>query len=143
MPESDGKTDNGSTPDTASALAEAVASGVGGWPSISKLDSDDTVTLRLGYFVYNGRDSRGMTVQAHHGGRQVHDNVTAMTERIEPLLDQRKFTVSTDQPLHRQRKTWNIGTVTIAGDGEIESIDVDTDYLKPSVDAEALNGESV
>jgi hypothetical protein len=140
MPESDGNADGDH--DTASALAEVIVSEFTGWPSVSKLDSDDTVTLRLGYFVYNSRDTRGVTVQAHHGGRQVHDNVTAVTERIEPLLDQRKFTVSTDQPLHRQRKTWDIGTVTIAGDGEIKSVDVDTEYLKPSVGTEAVDSES-
>lgn len=126
----------------ADVLAESVANAVGGWPSISELDTDDTVTLRLGYFVHNGRDTRGVTIQAHSGGRELHDDVTALTERIEPLLDQRKFTVSTDQPKYRQAKSWDIGTVTITGDGEIDSADVETEHLKPSVDAEVVDGEN-
>lgn len=135
MSESDGKTNNDTTADTASAIAEAIVSEVGGWPSISGLDADESVTLQLGYFVHRGREASGVTIDAHHAGRSLHDDVTALIERIEPLLDQRKFTVSTDQPKYRQAKSWDIGTVTITGDGEIESVDVDPENLKPSVDA--------
>lgn len=132
MPESDATTD-----DVAEALAEDITSHVASWPSIDKLNHDDAVTLRIGYFVDDDRGSSGATVQAHFGPPGLTEQITDL---VESYLDRRKFKVS-DNGRCRSVETWNVGSVTINGDAEIESIDVDDEYLKPRIDA--VDGENV
>lgn len=129
MPESDATTD-----DVAEALAEDITSHVASWPSINKLDRDDTVTLRIGYFVDDDRDSSGVTVQAHFGPPGLTEQITDL---VESYLDQRKFKVSDNGRRYRDVETWTVGSVTITGDGEVEAVDIDEEYLKPSADTDS------
>jgi len=115
--------------DQSEQLVNDIAGSIADAPKLHELNSDETVTLEIGYFKRPPADSEGVTISFHFGQGNALDQITDL---VEPRLDKRKFRVSTDQPRYKQAKSWDIGWVEVDKEGLVVDYHIEDEYLKPS-----------
>lgn len=119
------------TDDKTQRLVSGIASGLSDAPKLRELEDGEAARLKLGYMKSKRRETEGVTVGFHFGNGTA-ETVNAVADAVEPLLDKRKFRVSTDQPKYRQAKSWDIGWVDVDAEGSIVDYEIKSDYLKPT-----------
>lgn len=109
------------TDDSTQQIADAVHGAMAGLPALSDFDDDEEIPLKIRLVAFPRGGKRAVSTQAMLGtGTTVAEEVRDV---VEPRVDMRKA---------KKGRSITIGTITIRGDGEIQEVDVDPEYLKPT-----------
>lgn len=110
----------------AEELSSAIGHHIRNAADFSGLSADETVTLEIGYVKSSRTGREGVTVSFHFGPTSLTETIA---QTVDERLDKRKFRIGDRQS---PSESWDIGTVTVDGDGNVVDYAIDSDYLKPT-----------